>query len=158
MSKADGRTIVIQFTEPIISGHEGNERAFTITTQEYDGVPDGTLVSHEKAIESIEVYTRSRTEITNDQGIVEFDPGQIVADGYIMISHPGYISQTIYVDDLNKDISIVLEGVGSLPIIDGLICHLDASNNESIKCYDTPIHNVDGLVVWLNAEEVNKDV
>lgn len=157
MSKSEGLKIVIKFDNDIISDASGNEDAFTIKVNEYDFVPGGTLVEKIKKVESVDVYSISRTEITNDQGLVEFDPGQPVTDGYIMISHPGYRRQTIYVDDLNKDISIVLEEVG-LPTIDGLICHLDASNKESIKCYDTPIHNVDGLRLWLNAEEVTKDV
>lgn len=158
MSKSDGTKIVIQFDDSILSGIEGSESSFEVLVPEYDFVPGGTLVEKNKKVESVDVHTLSRTEITNEQGLVEFDPGIPVTDGYIMVSHPGYLRQTIYVDDLNKDVSIVLEGVGSLPIIDGLICHLDASNKESVKCYDTPIHNVDGLRLWLNAEEVTKDV
>lgn len=154
MSKADGRIIVIQFTEPILSGHEGNENAFTITTQEYDGVPDGTLVSHEKAIDSIEVYTSSESGNTDIGGeFVFIPPAHSIGGYYIKVQAKGYKPKIIPVDDLQQNQQIQLEELGELPLISDLVLHLDASKSETIFSYEDPVRSINDLVLWLNNEE-----
>ena len=111
MSKADGQIIVIQFTEPILSGHEGNEHAFTITTQEYDGVPDGTLITHEKDIESIHMPSFHMEEYVNIPTLQKY----VYTDIYISYSQlETYILNIVFPD--------VMDFIGSLQIISEYLC------------------------------------
>lgn len=69
MSIADGRKIAIKFTQPLIGDvTAGNEDKFTVSFDEYDYVPGGTLSRVVRTIASIEVVDSQTIVLNFDSG------------------------------------------------------------------------------------------
>ena len=69
MSIADGRKIAIKFTQPLIGDvTAGNEDKFTVSFDEYDYVPGGTLSRVARTITSIEVVDSQTIVLNFDSG------------------------------------------------------------------------------------------
>lgn len=56
MSKADGKYIAIKFDRKIVGDVSGNENYFSITGQEYDAQPEGTLVDGDYQVNAVTGY------------------------------------------------------------------------------------------------------
>lgn len=63
-----GTEIAIEFTEALTGNFNGNEDKFTITTQEYDMVPGGTLSSKTKTVTGIKGYSSAEEVIDLSSG------------------------------------------------------------------------------------------
>ena len=77
----DGTNIAVKFTEAIIGDLNGNETKFTITTQEYDMVPDGTLHESTRTGTGIKLYSSKEELIDLDSGTkdgIKFD-GEVLS-------------------------------------------------------------------------------
>ena len=65
---SDGTEIAIEFTEALTGNPSGNEDKFTVTTQEYDMVPGGTLSSKVKAVTGVKGYSSAEEVIDLSSG------------------------------------------------------------------------------------------
>ena len=65
---SEGTEIAIEFTEALTGNPSGNESKFTITTQEYNMVPGGTLFSKTKTVTSIKGYSSAEEIIDLSSG------------------------------------------------------------------------------------------
>lgn len=73
---SEGNNLAIQFTEAIIGDINGNETKFTITMQEYDMVPEGTLREATRTGTGIKIYSSEEELIDLNSGTksgIEFD-------------------------------------------------------------------------------------
>lgn len=78
----EGTEIAIEFSRALMGDIGGNEDKFTITTQEYDMVPGGTLQEHNKPVSSLRlVYDYSESV---DLGTAKFDGTKFV-DGVLKL-------------------------------------------------------------------------
>lgn len=82
-TNAEGTEIAVEFNEPLIGSASGNESGFSITTKEYNFVPDGSLTTKNKTI--IEVAGPTTVDETVDLSSGQFagvvaDNGQIKLD------------------------------------------------------------------------------
>lgn len=57
MAIADGQRIVIRFTQPLVDNVRGNESKFTVSFDEYNYVPEGTLFRAAREVDKSEPYT-----------------------------------------------------------------------------------------------------
>lgn len=64
-----GTEVAIEFTEAIVGNIDGNEDKFTVTTQEYDMVPMGTLYEKIKVVSGVKVYASAEESIDLSAGI-----------------------------------------------------------------------------------------
>lgn len=65
---SEGTEIAIKFTEAITGNPGGNEEQFTVITQEYDKVPEGTLYSKTKVVAGIKGYSGTEEIIDMSTG------------------------------------------------------------------------------------------
>lgn len=65
---SEGTDIAIEFTEALTGNPSGNENKFTVTTQEYNMVPGGTLSSKIKAVTGIKGYSSAEEVIDLSSG------------------------------------------------------------------------------------------
>jgi hypothetical protein len=65
---SEGTEIAIEFTEALTGNPSGNESKFTVTTQEYNMVPGGTLSSRVKAVTGIKGYSSAEEIIDLSSG------------------------------------------------------------------------------------------
>lgn len=64
MSKADGKYIAIQFTQPLTNEFTGAEAAaFSVTGQVYDMVPEGELIAGDFQVDTVERYPTPRVNV-----------------------------------------------------------------------------------------------
>lgn len=91
-TKADGAKIKITFSLPLVGSVSESASSFTVTAQEYDFVPNGTLHNVVKAVNSVVGYTGQPESIDDAKSIVlEMKPLERFesAVGDIMVAYNG---------------------------------------------------------------------
>ena len=83
--KSDGAKIKITFDESLYGDVSGNAEYFTVTTQEYDYVPNGTLETITKTVDSVEAGDTNKEIVLNMEPLERFES----AVGNITVSYDG---------------------------------------------------------------------
>lgn len=69
MAIADGRIIVIRFTQPLVGNVYGNESKFTVSFDEYNYVPEGKTSHTEREVTLIKPFMSVDTVLDLSSGI-----------------------------------------------------------------------------------------
>ena len=68
MAIADGQKIVIRFTQPLIRNVSGNESKFTVSFDEYNYIPGGSISRVTRSVSVIEQYDDKTIALIFDSG------------------------------------------------------------------------------------------